>query len=222
MTVAVKPYKKMGDDDLRAYVKELGLDNSGPRFTLLDRIALHFKMAQLDTADPKRKRRKKSKYKQVTNNLEEKVKIIPNVEIELVPEELDLESESNFSEFSQVLSAFNQRSVRKAPKEEEEQRKPVAMEMDSSDEDDYETRVASKKKLRKLNRVSIAVLKEKSKRPEVVDWTDTTANDPFILIDLKSYRNTVPVPPHWCQKRRFLSGKRGAEKIPFELPGKLY
>lgn len=35
---------------------------------------------------------------------------------------------------------------------------------------------------------------------------------------LKAYRNTVPVPIHWCQKRKYLQGKRGVEKHPFILP----
>lgn len=39
-----------------------------------------------------------------------------------------------------------------------------------------------------------------------------------MLIQLKSTRNTVPVPVHWSQKKRYLGGKRGFEKIPFELP----
>lgn len=28
----------------------------------------------------------------------------------------------------------------------------------------------------------------------------------------------MPVPRHWCQKRKYLQGKRGIEKTPFELP----
>ncbi|CAJ2648661.1 unnamed protein product [Trifolium pratense] len=47
---------------------------------------------------------------------------------------------------------------------------------------------------------------------------DATAADPKLLVFLKSYRNTVPVPRHWCQKRKFLQGKRGIEKQPFQLP----
>lgn len=35
---------------------------------------------------------------------------------------------------------------------------------------------------------------------------------------MKSYRNTVPVPRHWCQKRKYLQGKRGVEKLPYQLP----
>lgn len=33
---------------------------------------------------------------------------------------------------------------------------------------------------------------------------DATAADPRLLVFLKGYRNTVPVPRHWCQKRKFL------------------
>ena len=35
---------------------------------------------------------------------------------------------------------------------------------------------------------------------------------------MKSIRNTVPVPRHWCFKRKYLQGKRGIEKPPFDLP----
>jgi len=48
---------------------------------------------------------------------------------------------------------------------------------------------------------------------------DVTAKDPMLLVHLKAYRNTVPVPRHWSQKRKYLQGKRGIEKPPFELPG---
>ena len=34
----------------------------------------------------------------------------------------------------------------------------------------------------------------------------------------QAYRNTVPVPRHWSQKRKYLQGKRGLEKPPFKLP----
>lgn len=50
---------------------------------------------------------------------------------------------------------------------------------------------------------------------------DVTSQDPRLLVHLKAYRNTVPVPRHWCQKRKYLQGKRGIEKPPFELPGAL-
>ncbi|KAK2656065.1 hypothetical protein Ddye_009117 [Dipteronia dyeriana] len=47
---------------------------------------------------------------------------------------------------------------------------------------------------------------------------DAIAVDPKLLVFLKAYRNTVHVPRHWCQKRKFLQGKRGIEKQPFQLP----
>ena len=34
----------------------------------------------------------------------------------------------------------------------------------------------------------------------------------------QAYRNSVPVPRHWSQKRKYLQGKRGIEKLPFKLP----
>ena len=35
---------------------------------------------------------------------------------------------------------------------------------------------------------------------------------------LQAYRNSVPVPRHWSQKRKYLQGKRGIEKPAFQLP----
>ncbi len=55
-------------------------------------------------------------------------------------------------------------------------------------------------------------------RPDVVEMHDVTARDPKLLVHLKATRNTVPVPRHWCFKRKYLQGKRGIEKPPFELP----
>jgi len=76
----------------------------------------------------------------------------------------------------------------------------------------------SRKKARRLKRLSIAELKQLVAKPEVVEQWDVTAADPRLLVMLKSYRNCVPVPKHWCQKRHFLQGKRGVEKPPFRLP----
>ncbi|KAJ6409572.1 hypothetical protein OIU84_009131 [Salix udensis] len=48
--------------------------------------------------------------------------------------------------------------------------------------------------------------KEVCSRPDVVEVWDATSADPKLLVFLKSYKNTVPVPRHWCQKRKFLQG----------------
>ena len=76
----------------------------------------------------------------------------------------------------------------------------------------------SKKKRKLANRLKVAQLKQLVKRPDVVEVHDVTAADPRLLVYLKSYRNTVPVPRHWSLKRKYLQGKRGVEKPPFELP----
>lgn len=76
----------------------------------------------------------------------------------------------------------------------------------------------SRRKLRISLQPSIAKLKETTIRADVVEWADVTSRDPFLLVALKSYRNTVPVPRHWNAKRKYLAGKRGFERPPFELP----
>ena len=91
-------------------------------------------------------------------------------------------------------------------------------EMASEGDSDAEEKPISKKKARKMARLTVAELKQLVKKPEVVEWTDVTAADPRILLHLKSYRNTVPIPIHWSAKRDYLQGKRGIEKPPFQLP----
>ncbi|KAJ5176450.1 uncharacterized protein N7482_002327 [Penicillium canariense] len=76
----------------------------------------------------------------------------------------------------------------------------------------------SKKKRKELNKLSVAELKALVRKPEIVEWTDTSASDPRLLIHIKAHRNVVPVPSHWSLKREYLSSKRGVEKAPFALP----
>lgn len=61
-------------------------------------------------------------------------------------------------------------------------------------------------------------LKMTAKKPDIIESWDITAKDPVFLVFLKQVRNSVPVPKHWSQKRRFLQYKRGIHKIPFRLP----
>jgi splicing factor 3B subunit 2 len=76
----------------------------------------------------------------------------------------------------------------------------------------------SKKKLKKLNKLSIAELKSLVANPEVVEWHDVSSSDPRLLVQIKAQRNIVPVPTHWALKRDYLSSKRGIEKPAFRLP----
>lgn len=81
-----------------------------------------------------------------------------------------------------------------------------------------EVKNLSRRKRKQILRMSVAELKQAVARPEVVESHDVTAADPKLLVYLKSYRNAVPVPRHWCHKRRYLQGKRGVEKKPWTLP----
>ncbi|XP_005180342.2 splicing factor 3B subunit 2 [Musca domestica] len=101
------------------------------------------------------------------------------------------------------------KALSRVPEEEEEE----------ADEDKIEDKEKlSKRKLKKLTRLSVAELKQLVSRPDVVEMHDVTARDPKLLVQLKAYRNTVQVPRHWCFKRKYLQGKRGIEKPPFDLP----
>ncbi|ESZ90392.1 splicing factor 3b [Sclerotinia borealis F-4128] len=88
---------------------------------------------------------------------------------------------------------------------------------DEDEEADKELKL-SKKKRKERDKLSVAELKALVRKPELVDWTDTSASDPRLLVHIKSYRNVVPVPNHWSLKREYLSSKRGVEKPPFALP----
>jgi splicing factor 3B subunit 2 len=88
---------------------------------------------------------------------------------------------------------------------------------DEEEEASGETKL-SKKKRKKLNKLSIAELKALVRNPEVVEWNDVSSTDPRLLVQIKAQRNIVPVPGHWSLKREYLSSKRGIEKPPFKLP----
>lgn len=90
-------------------------------------------------------------------------------------------------------------------------------EIPDEDEENAEPKL-SKKKRKEINKLSVAELKALVRKPETVDWTDTSASDPRLLVHIKAYRNVVPVPTHWSLKREYLSSKRGVEKPPFSLP----
>jgi len=162
-----------------------------------------------------------------------------DVEVEYIQEKLDLDmSDPAYRQFSRIFEAFKIKdsdddgsAVARASTAEtnvhnEELKKvPKLLEDDDmieENEDEVEgeegEKKLSKRKLKKLNRLSVAELKQLVTRPDVVEMHDVTAKDPGLLVHLKSIRNTVPVPRHWCFKRKYLQGKRGIEKPPFDLP----
>lgn len=101
-----------------------------------------------------------------------------------------------------------------------EQQKPEVYFDDDNeipDEDEGEPKL-SKRKRKEMNKLSVAELKAMVRKPDIVEWTDTSAPDPRLLVHIKAHRNVVPVPSHWSLKREYLSSKRGVEKPPFSLP----
>lgn len=158
----------------------------------------------------KKKKDKKKKKKLPKNPLDRKDPTIINIPNQEAPEILELEDPDMPEEYKQIFEKFE---AQKEFQAEESEDLPQQSEPEQQPE-----QILSKKKLKKLNRPSVFELKQKMHRPEVVEWVDTTAKDPYFLVFLKSYKNTVPVPKHWSQKKKFLQIKRGSEKMPFMLP----
>uniref|UniRef100_A0A674A2R3 Splicing factor 3b, subunit 2 n=1 Tax=Salmo trutta TaxID=8032 RepID=A0A674A2R3_SALTR len=154
----------------------------------------------------------------------------PDVEIEYITEEPEI-YDPNFIFFKRIFEAFKLTDDVKKEKEKEPEKEPApalmrkkGFEEEKKDSDDSDDEIRpdvpkmSKKKLRRMNRLTVAELKQLVARPDVVEMHDVTAQEPKLLVHLKATRNTVPVPRHWCFKRKYLQGKRGIEKPPFELP----
>lgn len=91
-------------------------------------------------------------------------------------------------------------------------------EIPDEEEEERDKQKLSKKKRKQQSKLSVAELKALVDKPDMVEWTDTSAQDPKLLVHLKAYRNVVPVPTHWSLKREYLSSKRGIEKPAFSLP----
>ncbi|XP_063042515.1 splicing factor 3B subunit 2 isoform X2 [Engraulis encrasicolus] len=184
----------------------------------------------------KKKRDQESEKQKEKENEEEEKKgekeNDPEVEIEYITEEPEI-YDPNFIFFKRIFEAFKLTDDVKKEKEKEPEKpekvepikkKGYAEEKRDDDDDDSDDEIRpdvpkmSKKKLRRMNRLTVAELKQLVARPDVVEMHDVTAQEPKLLVHLKATRNTVPVPRHWCFKRKYLQGKRGIEKPPFELP----
>uniref|UniRef100_A0A4X1UF15 SAP domain-containing protein n=1 Tax=Sus scrofa TaxID=9823 RepID=A0A4X1UF15_PIG len=146
-----------------------------------------------------------------------------DVEIEYVTEEPEI-YEPNFIFFKRIFEAFKLTDDVKKEKEKEPEKldklensavpKKKGFEEEHKDSDDDssddeqekkpEAPKLSKKKLRRMNRFTVAELKQLVARPDVVEMHDVTAQDPKLLVHLKATRNSVPVPRHWCFKRKYL------------------
>lgn len=118
-----------------------------------------------------------------------------------------------------IVSRFEEATGQTGPQTEAEKPEVYFDDEDEIPDEDQENEPKiSKKKRKEMNKLSVAELKAMVRKPEIVEWTDTSATDPRLLIHIKAHRNVVPVPSHWSLKREYLSSKRGVEKAPFALP----
>ena len=126
-----------------------------------------------------------------------------NVEIEYVAEPILSEEVEGLRKFKEMIPLTGSGYL-----QENEKSGAIRVEEDNEDDVDEEERKAmSKRKLREMLRPSVAELKRKVTRPELVEAHDITAADPEFLIELKSVPGTVPVPRNWGRKRKYLQGK---------------
>lgn len=145
------------------------------------------------------------------------------VEIDIVPDAVP-ENDPMFAEFANVFQRFTtQAHTPEESKPEEPDEGQTIEDNDSASslefsESDEESEPLSKRQLRKLNKVTLADLKSSIPLPQVVEWYDVDARDPYFHVALKAQLNCVPIPAHWTNKRDYLAGKRGFERQPFRLP----
>ena len=139
-------------------------------------------------------------------------------------EEIDFdamtEEDPLYDMYKDIIDKFQQ-ADKEDPSTKEIDKPEVYYDDDADIPDEDEEQVEpkmSKKKRKEMNKLSVAELKALVKKPDLVEWTDTSASDPRLLVHIKAYRNVVPVPSHWSLKREYLSSKRGIEKAAFSLP----
>ncbi|KAM9976699.1 hypothetical protein ACTFIR_010543 [Dictyostelium discoideum] len=157
------------------------------------------------------------------------------------------ENDPSFELFSKLVKHFDnpyedpkeierkeqeeQEEKERKEREEEEERKKKEDNDDDDDDDndnnnddndgnneDEDSKKLSNKERKRQRKLHLPILKQLVDRPDVVELHDVNSPNPGYLIAMKSYRNTIPVPAHWCQKKKYLQGKRGFVKPPFELP----
>ncbi len=135
-----------------------------------------------------------------------------DVEIEYVSEApVDIANISQSSNdeasgsLSDALRKFYERSTVQVT--DDEGNKDDALGDDDFDAEDDEQVIVSKKKQKLENRPTVAELKNRVERADLVEAHDITSADPDFLLFLKAQPGTIPVPRHWGRKRKYLQGK---------------
>jgi splicing factor 3B subunit 2 len=115
--------------------------------------------------------------------------------------------------FNEIFAKFEVKvvDVKQGGKEMEEVKEEAVIRKKK----EVKEKLMSNKEKKQMSRISIFDLKMQTSRPDLVENWDVTAPDPIFLVKLKQVRNSVPVPKHWNNKRRYLQYKRGVHKKPF-------
>ena len=130
----------------------------------------------------------------------------------------------HIAEFKHIFEHFttpmidSQKDTKQDRKLSNDEGKDVFTKTTKMHQDKKAEKQLSKKQRKLMNRMKVFDLKMKTRRPDLVEAWDVTSKDPQFLMEIKMVRNSVPVPRHWSQKRRYLQYKRGIHKIPFKLP----
>jgi splicing factor 3B subunit 2 len=191
----------------------------------------------LSTAERnKRKRERKKKVKEeerkrleAETSTTQSQLVLDDIEVEYVPEPLvaiaedpkeQVESNTlNDNKDDSILAVIrrfqNRASVLVSEDERDnssnhnEAENPISSDEEGGrdDEESNDGQVLSKRKLREMCRPTIAELKNRVERADLVEAHDITSKDPDFLLFLKSVPSTVPVPRHWGRKRKYLQGK---------------
>ncbi|KTF93481.1 hypothetical protein cypCar_00038137, partial [Cyprinus carpio] len=157
----------------------------------------------------KKKRQQEKEQQEEEKKKEESRDKESEVEIEYVTEEPAI-YDPNYIIFKRIFDTFKLTDDVKKEKEKEPEKpekpeilsfKKKGFELERKDSDDSDEEAKkdmpklSKKKLRRMNRLTVAELKQLVARPDVVEMHDVTAQEPKLLVHLKAARNTVPCAP---------------------------
>jgi splicing factor 3B subunit 2 len=124
--------------------------------------------------------------------------------------------QSVFTKFNTKPEADETAIVKKEPEDLEDQFSDS--EDDDEDDDKEGDKTISKTQLKKQNKIPLAILKASTPNPQLIEWYDADAPDPYLLISMKLQPNCIQVPGHWAAKRDYLANRKGIERLPFKLP----
>jgi splicing factor 3B subunit 2 len=146
--------------------------------------------------------------------------------VDVIQESDNILTGKYYDYFKDVFQKHQDRAKKYYEQEEEELNKETKPEGGSEGEGEEGAGAEAKPTEEKMSRsqrkkmrwLKVADLKARAKRPDLVEAWDITAPDPLFLCELKTLKNTIPVPRHWNQKSKFLQTKRGILKPMFKLP----